>query len=389
MPRVDSTVPRIPHRSSLNGSTPVSPRTASPTPLHGIRSRLRTGVAAAALATTALLVPAGPALSQPMPEPSPSGSVAPSIQPALITCPGLLTVSGQTEIVRVDTADPTVTLTAGRSTAGGQVSVDGLAVTYTAAADYKGEDYIPVTGTNAEDQTGSCEITVKVGAAPTPSPEPTDPPTPEPSPEPTPAPSESAPGPTPAPTPTAAPTTSPEPQPTAPSAPAPSTPNEPSAPAPSAPGSTTTPGTTPVAPSGPSTPGTPFSPTVPVGSSTPAPSVPGLGVLAPTVLESWGTAPGAAPGLAPGLLTPAATTPASTPGASESATVTPTGSGRPPAAPDTVITETPQDAPEPQAASQDRASETTSSTMLWIVPALLLTAPTVWLAGLWLRRRRV
>lgn len=118
MPRVDSTVPRIPHRSSLNGPTPISARTASPTPLHGIRSRLRAGVAAAALATTALLVPAGPALSQPMPEPSPSGSVAPSSQPALITCPGLLTVSGQTEIVRVETADPTVTLTAGRSTAG-------------------------------------------------------------------------------------------------------------------------------------------------------------------------------------------------------------------------------------------------------------------------------
>ena len=57
--------------------------------------------------------------------------------------------------------------------------------------------------------------------------------------------------------------------------------------------------------------------------------------------------------------------------------------------PDPVITETPQDAPEPQAASQDRASETTSSAMPWIVPALLLTAPTVWLAGLWLRRRRV
>lgn len=79
--------------------------------------------------------------------------------------------------------------------------------------------------------------------------------------------------------------------------------------------------------------------------------MPGLGVLAPTVLESWGTAPGAAP--------------------------------------DTVITETPQDTPDPQAASQDRASETTSSTMLWIVPALLLTAPTAWVAGLWLRRRRV
>ena len=388
MPRVDSTVPCIPSGSSLNGSARLSPRAVSATRSRRSRSRLSAGLAAAALTASSLLMPAGPALAQPTPEPSPSESVMPSIQPGLITCPGLLTTSGETETVRVDTTDPAVTLTAGRSTAGGQVSVEGLTVTYTAATDYTGEDYIPITGTNADGQTGSCEITVIVDS-PAPSPEPTDPPTPEPSPEPTPAPSESAPTPTPAPTPPAAPTTSPAPQPTAPSAPAPSSPDEPSAPAPTAPGATTAPVTPPGTPADPSAPGTPFTPAAPADSSTPAPTAPGRGVLAPTVLEALGSGPGVASGPGQSLLTPAATATPSAPDAAESTTVTPTGSGRPPAAPDTVITETPQDDPDPQAGAEDRVSDTTGSALLWIVPGLLLMVLIVGLAGLWLRRRRV
>ncbi|WP_375544942.1 Ig-like domain-containing protein [Micrococcus terreus] len=165
MPRVDSTVSPSPSRASAIRAQ-SSPRTSP--------RRTASALTGAALLCSALVTGALPAAADTLPEPSPSPSesITPTTAPPLVSCPGLLVISGRTESARVEVSDASVTITAGRSTAGGQVSVSGLTVTYTAPTDYAGEDYIPVTATDTEGTTSSCEITVKVEAAPTPPPPP-------------------------------------------------------------------------------------------------------------------------------------------------------------------------------------------------------------------------
>lgn len=350
MPRVSLTVPPL-----RRGSGPLP---AGRAPLHPALALLLT----TALTGTALVAGICPAHAEtataPAPSPSPTEDVTPTTQPALVSCPGLIITSGRTETVHVTTTDPTVTLTAGRSNAGGEVSVSGLAVTYTAPLDHTDEDSIPVTGTNAEGVTGVCEIKVKVEAAPEPDPTedpeptPTEPPN---SPAPTPAPTTSAPAPTEAPT----------------SAPAPGPTSAPGAPAPSAP---TAPGTTaepdPSAPDGTSAEPQP----APAPGTAPGPGAPGAGPLGvpggPLLSDTTG---GAAPSLPTG----------------RSPSTQDTGSPGLPTVPDTVISETPQDSAPQAGTDQDRASEHGDSARLWLLPTLLVAVLVVGLAGLWRRRPQV
>lgn len=59
-------------------------------------------------------------------------------------------------------------------------------------------------------------------------------------------------------------------------------------------------------------------------------------------------------------------------------------------APETVIVETPQDQAGPDASdTRDLVSDSQSSSLVWVVPLLLLAALAVGLIGLWRSRREV
>ncbi|WP_188806492.1 Ig-like domain-containing protein [Citricoccus zhacaiensis] len=164
---------------------------------------------------------AAPAPTPPSSSPSPPSGAN---QPPQIDCPGLMTQAGDTESVRIPALDPdgdTITLSAGTSWLGGEATVEGHVVTYTAPTDVHGTDGLIVTADDGRGGTSNCEISILVQAGPshtptpTPTPTPSTTPTPTPtSPSPTPAPTSSTPEPGPEPTsgsgtPTQAPTSGP------------------------------------------------------------------------------------------------------------------------------------------------------------------------------------
>ncbi|MEW1981324.1 Ig-like domain-containing protein [Citricoccus sp. NPDC079358] len=166
---------------------------------------------------------AAPAPPPPSPSPSPSPPSGAN-QPPQIDCPGLVTEAGDTESVRIVVLDPdgdTITLSAGRSWLGGEATVEGHVVTYTAPTDARGGDGVTVTADDGRGGTSECEISIVVQPGPSPTPTPTPPPTVTPtptSPAPTPNPTSSAPDPSPEPTsgsgtPTRTPTSAPAPAP--------------------------------------------------------------------------------------------------------------------------------------------------------------------------------
>lgn len=231
-------------------------------------------LAAASLAVLLMTGLAGPAAADTRPEdttPSPSPSASPSqpadpgtsptpggnAPPEFVDCAGILVQAGVPESIGfqiTDADDDPVTLTAGESSIGAEITIEGHILTYTAPPEYTGDELLAVTADDGQGGTAFCEVYVKVGPAPTPAPtpDPTDPspnPTDSPSTPPTQDPTTPAPSPTsstPDPTgPTQGPTSAPAPSSEPSSAPSGSSPDDsPSASAPAGgDGSGTPPGT--------------------------------------------------------------------------------------------------------------------------------------------------
>ncbi|MFC4370313.1 Ig-like domain-containing protein [Citricoccus nitrophenolicus] len=201
-------------------------------------------LAAASVAVLLMTGLAGPAAADTRPEdttPSPS----PSAPPEFVDCAGILVQAGVPESIGfqiTDADDDPVTLTAGESSIGAEITIEGHILTYTAPPEYTGDELLAVTADDGQGGTAFCEVYVKVGPAPTPAPtpDPTDPspnPTDSPSTPPTQDPTTPAPSPTsstPDPTgPTQGPTSTPAPSSEPSSAPSGSSPDDsPSASAP-------------------------------------------------------------------------------------------------------------------------------------------------------------
>ncbi|NUL47582.1 Ig-like domain-containing protein [Cellulosimicrobium funkei] len=222
-------------------------------------------LAAASAATLLLAGLAGPAAADTQPSPSgsasPSQSVAPSPSPTpsgnappeFLQCPGIIVQAGIPESFGfqvIDSDGDPVTLTATASSAGGEATIEGHTLTYTAPPAFSGQDFIAVTADDGRGGLAVCDLSIRVEPQPDPTPTPTPPPT---SPSPT-------------------------------GSPSPTPPQEPTTPAPSPTSST------------PATSEGPTSGPAPTAEPSPAPSGGTPDTSSPTTAPSGSEDPGTAPG---------------------------------------------------------------------------------------------